>query len=88
MTFWGIGAYAGWKYENFALMADVSYTSTWNSVEQELDQRMKMGDLEADIQASALSAGLRGEYKFETSVLDIIPHVGVRYMSINTWGGG
>ena len=86
MTFWGIGAYAGWKYENFALMADVSYTSTWNSVEQELDQRMKMGDLEADIQASALSAGLRGEYKFETSVLDIIPHVGVRYMSINTWG--
>ena len=86
MTFWGIGAYAGWKYENFALMGDVSYTSTWNSVEQELDQRMKMGDLEADIQASALSAGLRGEYKFETSVLDIIPHVGVRYMSINTWG--
>ena len=86
MTFWGIGAYAGWKYENFALMADVSYTSTWNSVEQELDQRMKMGDLEADIQASALSAGLRGEYKFETSALDIIPHVGVRYMSINTWG--
>ena len=86
MTFWGIGAYAGWKYENFALMGDVSYTSTWNSVEQELDQRMKMGDLEADIQASAISAGLRGEYKFETSVLDIIPHVGVRYMSINTWG--
>ena len=86
MTFWGIGAYAGWKYENFALMGDVSYTSTWNSVEQELDQRMKMGDLEADIQASALSAGLRGEYKFETSALDIIPHVGVRYMSINTWG--
>ena len=86
MTFWGLGAYAGWKYENFAVMGDVSYTSTWNSVEQELDQRMKMGDLEADIQASALSAGLRGEYKFETSVLDIIPHVGVRYMSINTWG--
>ena len=87
MNFWGLGAYAGWNYENFGLMADVSYTSTWNSVKQDMDRRMGMGDeLEADIQATAISAGLRAEYKLETSVLDIIPHVGVRYMSLNTWG--
>lgn len=86
MTFWGLGAYAGWNYENFGLMADVSYTSTWNDLEQDMDGRMGMGDLEADVQASAISAGLRAEYKLETSVLDIIPHIGVRYMSLNTWG--
>ena len=86
MTFWGVGAYGGWEYENFAIMGDVSYTSTWNSVDQDLDQRMGMGDLEADIQASAISAGLRFEYKLETQYLDLIPHVGARYMSINTWG--
>ncbi len=86
MNFWGLGAYAGWNYENFAVMADVSYTSTWNQLEQDLDPGMGMGDLEADVQASAISAGLRAEYKLETSVLDIIPHVGVRYMSLNTWG--
>ena len=86
MTFWGVGAYGGWKYENFAIMGDVSYTSTWNSVDQDLDHRMQMGDLEADIQASAISAGLRFEYKLETQYLDFIPHVGARYMSINTWG--
>lgn len=86
MNFWGLGAYAGWNYENFALMADVSYTSTWNQLEQDLDPGMGMGDLEADVQATAISAGLRAEYKLETSVLDIIPHVGVRYMSLNTWG--
>ena len=86
MTFWGVGAYGGWKYENFAVMADVSYTSTWNSVNQDVDSRMKMSDLEADIQASAISAGLRFEYKLETQYLDLIPHVGARYMSINTWG--
>lgn len=86
MTFWGLGAYAGWNYENFGLMADVSYTSTWNQLEQDLDPGMGMGDLEADVQATAISAGLRAEYKLETSVLDIIPHVGVRYMSLNTWG--
>ena len=86
MTFWGVGAYGGWKYENFAVMGDVSYTSTWNSVDQDVDSRMQMGDLEADIQASAISAGLRFEYKLETQYLDLIPHVGARYMSINTWG--
>ena len=86
MTFWGLGAYAGWHYENFGLMADVSYTSTWNGLKQDIDSRMGMGDLEADVQATAISAGLRAEYKLETSVLDIIPHIGVRYMSLNTWG--
>ena len=86
MTFWGVGAYGGWKYENFAVMGDVSYTSTWNSVDQDVDHRMEMSDLEADIQASAISAGLRFEYKLETQYLDLIPHVGARYMSINTWG--
>ena len=86
MTFWGVGAYGGWEHNNFAVMADVSYTSTWNSVDQDVDHRMGMGGLEADIQASAISAGLRFEYKLETQYLDLIPHVGARYMSINTWG--
>lgn len=86
MSFWGLGAYAGWNYENFGLMADVSYTSTWNDLKQEMDGRMGMGDLEADVQASAISAGLRAEYLLQTSALDIIPHIGVRYMSLNTWG--
>ena len=86
MTFWGVGAYGGWEFNNFAIMADVSYTSTWNSVNQDMDSRMKMSDLEADIQASAISAGLRFEYKLETQYLDLLPHAGARYMSINTWG--
>ncbi|MDO5537651.1 MAG: autotransporter domain-containing protein, partial [Desulfovibrionaceae bacterium] len=86
MTFWGVGLYGGWRYMNFGLMADVNYTSTWNSVEQELDPGLGMGNLEADIRSSAISAGLRGEYRFETGVLDITPHVGVRCMSLNTWG--
>ena len=86
MSFWGLGAYAGWNYQNFGLMADVSYTSTWNDLQQDMDSRMGMGDLEADVQATAISAGLRAEYKLETSALDIIPHIGVRYMSLTTWG--
>ena len=86
MNFWGLGAYAGWNYENFGVMADVSYTSTWNQLKQDVDSRMGMGDLEADVQATAISAGLRAEYLLQTSAMDIIPHIGVRYMSLNTWG--
>ena len=87
MNFWGLGAYAGWNYENFGVMADVSYTSTWNQLKQDLDSRMGMGNkLEADVQATAISAGLRAEYLLQTSAMDIIPHIGVRYMSLNTWG--
>lgn len=87
MNFWGLGAYAGWNYENFGVMADVSYTSTWNDLQQDMDSRMGMGNkLEADVQATAISAGLRAEYLLQTSAMDIIPHIGVRYMSLNTWG--
>ncbi|WP_296304208.1 autotransporter domain-containing protein [uncultured Desulfovibrio sp.] len=85
MNFWGIGAYVGWTPNAFSLTADLHYTSTFNDVEQELPSGMQMGDLKSDINAYALSAGLRGEYKLETSVLDIIPHVGVRYTSLNTY---
>lgn len=86
MNFWGIGAYLGWTPGNFGLTADVNYTSTYNKVEQELPAEMQMGDLKSDITAYALSTGLRGEYRLETSVLDIVPHVGVRYTALNTNG--
>ena len=84
MNFWGIGVYAGWAQNNFGVTADVNYTSTYNKLEQDLPASMQMGKLKSDVTAYAISAGLRGEYKIETSALDIIPHVGVRYMSLNT----
>ena len=84
MNFWGIGAYLGWTPGKLGLTADVNYTSTYNKLEQELPSGMQMRDLKSDVKAYAISAGLRGEYKLETSVLDIIPHVGVRYTSLNT----
>ena len=84
MNFWGIGAYAGWAQNNFGVTADVNYTSTYNKLEQDLPASMQMGKLKSDVTAYAISAGLRGEYKFETNVMDITPHAGVRYMSLNT----
>lgn len=83
-NFWGVGLYGGMTANNFGLTADVNYTSSYNKMEQELPAVMDMGSLKADVQSYAITAGLRGEYKLETSLLDLIPHVGVRYMSLNT----
>ncbi len=83
MSFWGVGAYAGWMQNNFGLTADVNYTSTYNKLKQELPWQMDMKDLKGDVTAWALSTGLRAEYKIETDMLDIIPHAGFRYTNLN-----
>ena len=84
MNFWGIGAYAGLAYNNFGLTADVNYTSSYNKIKQEIYSGLQMGDFKSDVQSSAISVGLRGEYQFETSALDITPHIGVRFMYLTT----
>lgn len=84
MNFWGIGAYAGWTQNNIGLTADVNYTSTYNKIKQELPDQMAMSDLKSDISAWAISAGLRAEYQFKTEYLEIIPHVGFRFLNLNT----
>lgn len=83
MNFWGIGAYAGWNKYNVGLTADINYTSTFNYLKQDLPASMGWNELKSDVWASALSIGLRGEYKFMTEALDILPHVGVRYYYIH-----
>jgi hypothetical protein len=83
-NFWGIGAYLGYNMNNFGLSADVNYTHTYNEVEQDLPGGMGMNNLKSDITAHAIAVGLRGEYKFETSVMDIVPHIGVRFMNLTT----
>ncbi|MDR1777419.1 MAG: autotransporter domain-containing protein [Desulfovibrio sp.] len=83
-NFWGLGAYAGMTARNFGLTADLTYTSVWNNVKQELSRGMAMRDLKSDIQSHAVSAGLRAEYKIVTPVVDVIPHAGARYTNLVT----
>lgn len=82
-NFWGINAYGGWSRNNFGLSADVGYTSVFNAVEQDMQFGMSMGNLKADVNSSVWTAGLRAEYKIQTSVMDIIPHISARYTGLN-----
>ncbi len=83
-TFWGIGAYAGWTFNNIGLSADISYTATENELTQTSPAALQMGNLESDVDGWALGLGVRGEYQIRTNALDITPHVGVRYTHYST----
>jgi hypothetical protein len=83
-NFWGVGAYGGWFGDNFALMADVNFTSTFNDIEQDVASEMEMANLKSDIQGYAVSAGVRGEYKIKTKDIDITPHVDAQFMYFTT----
>lgn len=85
-NFWGVSLYGGWVYDNFGLSADVGYTGNYSKVEQDMPVSMQMRDLKADVTSHAWNTGLKAEYKFNAGALDIIPHVGVRYLGLVTDG--
>ena len=78
--------YGGWTRGAFGLSADVHFTSSFNSLKQELPSAMRMADLEADITARALSAGIRAEYRLRAGNVTVIPHAGVRYTNLTVDG--
>ncbi|MDR1857591.1 MAG: autotransporter outer membrane beta-barrel domain-containing protein [Desulfovibrio sp.] len=86
VSFWGLGAYAGVSGDQTLLAMDINYTRVSNSLKQQLPGEMSEGALTADVLTHAISVGLRGEYKFETSVADIVGHTGIRYLRLMTDG--
>ena len=79
-NFWGVNLYGGWFMNNFGLGLEGGYTGTYSDLRQDLPTSMNMASLKADVNSRAWHAGLRAEYCFETPVLDIIPHAGVRWV--------
>ena len=77
--YFGFTLYAGATFGNFALTADAGFTQLSN----DLEQSTYMGTLKADTDTTVTSVGLRGEYLFATPMVDIVPHVGMRYTSLD-----
>ena len=82
-NYWGLGLYAGYQYENIGVTADFGYSSNNNEIEQTLPSSMQMAALKADAKTDTFTVGLRGEYKFATEALDIVPHIGVRMTNMH-----
>ena len=84
--FWGMNLYGSWSRDQFNIVGDLGYSANKNEVKQDLPATMQLGQLRADVDMGVLTAGLRGEYRFETDWADVTPHVGVRYYNLRTDG--
>lgn len=76
----GAGLYAGYMFGNFGLSGDFMYTHVKNDIDQKV---AGYGTLSAEGDTDVISLGLRAEYKYETAVMDIIPHAGIRYNHVD-----
>ena len=83
--FWGISAYGNWRSGNVNIMGDLGYSTAEHTVKQDIPASLGLGNkMKADIDSSVITAGVRGEYRFDTDWLTITPHAGVRYLGVTT----
>lgn len=85
MSFWGVGAYGGWRAGNFGVNADARFTSTYNKLRQDVSGLSGWQDLKADALANVFGAAVNLEYRFNANILDIIPHAGINYHYLHVW---
>ena len=83
-SFGGVSLYAGWNLDSLNVMASVGYAMADHDVKMTLPSSLNMGHADADVDTNAFIADLRAEYQINTSVVDILPHAGVRYTALNT----
>ena len=72
--FFGFGLYGSYSYEKLNVLTDIGYTKVDNDVEQSGAK-----SFDSDFDSQVFTVGINAKYEFNTSVLDIAPHFGVRY---------
>lgn len=94
----GLGLYALYTQNSFAVHADLAYTLLTSEISRALPDSVKasdkelgigdgtrtLSDLTADNDTTVLSAGLRAEYAFTLNRFNLIPHLGLRVNHIQS----
>ena len=78
---WGLALYASLKDEEAGtnLMADIGWLTTDNDIDGTVNGKSMTADRDVD----AWTIGLRGEKEFVSGQNQLVPYVGLRYMSLN-----
>ena len=74
--YYGIGIYSAMGFGNFALVGDASMTVISHDVEG-------LG-LSGKADTKAVTMGLTGQYTISTAAVDVTPHLGARFIRLNT----
>ena len=80
--YWGVGMYAGYNVGNFTVVADLGYSTVDNDVTA-ASSLADIGELSSSMDASIFTIGVTGQYALEFSGVDIKPHAGLRYSSLD-----
>ena len=80
--YWGVGMYAGYSVGNFTLVGDLGYSTVDNDVTA-ASGMADIGELSSSMDASIFTVGITGQYALEFSGVDIKPHAGLRYSSLD-----
>ena len=76
--YYGLGAYAATKINNFNLVGDVSYSKVSNDI----SSNNKVDSLSTSVDTTNLSLGLTGRLDLDINGIQVSPHAGVRYQRI------
>ena len=81
--FGGVNVYGAWTKGAFNVIGSLGYG--YGNHELALGLPMVgFASADSDVDTKALTADLRAEYLVKTDVMDILPHVGVRYTALKT----
>ena len=74
--YYGFGIYSAMGFGNFALVGDASMTVISHDVEG--------FGLKGKADTTAVTMGVTGQYTFATPMVDVTPHLGARFIRLNT----
>ena len=80
--YWGVGLYAGYSVGNFTVVGDLGYNTVDNDVTA-ASGLADIGELSSSMDAAIFTIGVTGQYALEFSGVDIKPHAGLRYSSLD-----
>lgn len=83
LKYYGAGLYGKYSYNNFSLLADVSYNKITDDVDTDLGLQ-SYSRASASVDTYIVKAGLTGQYNFNVNTVSVIPHVGVRYTTLKS----
>ena len=83
LKYYGAGLYGKYSYNNFSLLADVSYNKITDDVDTDLGLQ-SYSRASSSVDTYMVKAGLTGQYNFNVNTVSVIPHAGVRYTTLKS----
>ena len=77
--YFGFALYGAYQAGALTVTGDLSYTQ----VDNDLEGSNEVGKLTASSDTSAWSLGVTGQYKFSFAAVDVTPHAGLRFTSLD-----